>query len=162
MRLRAIGCCLYYGLVPWQLYEDQCHYAPWGYWRHLRENLIYGLRWLTFRDRPEDRAFEVQVNDVRRCAHLGLPDAYRDAPACRGASRCCGTDGQGDSMSQELERVPVERYSYGAGYRAAVADAVRLLRHAETLERIPGAALGLPKHNPLWEAGTLLETELKP
>lgn len=62
MRPRAIASCLFYGLAPWQLYEDECHYAPWGYWRHLWENVVYGVRWLTFRETAEDWEFEREVN----------------------------------------------------------------------------------------------------
>lgn len=62
MRLRAISCAAFYGLAPYWLYEDEPHYAPWSYWRHLRENLAYGIRWLLFVETDEDRAFERDVN----------------------------------------------------------------------------------------------------
>lgn len=62
MRFRAIGCAIFYGVVPSWLYEDTPHYAPWGYWRHLWENVAYGLRWLTFRETGEDGRFEAEVN----------------------------------------------------------------------------------------------------
>jgi phytoene/squalene synthetase len=48
------------------------------------------------------------------------------------------------------------------GYRQAVADAAALLRHIDTLEKVPGAAALLPEQNPLWEAAGLLQRELGP
>jgi hypothetical protein len=62
MRVRAIACAVFYGVVPYWLYEDQPHYAPMGYLTHLRMNLAYCLRWLTFRETDEDRRFEAEVN----------------------------------------------------------------------------------------------------
>ncbi len=77
-RIRAICCCLFYGLSPWQLYEEECHYRPWGYWRHLRENLAYGVRWLLFVETDEDREFESSVN-------------ANDPPIAGAGRRACGT-----------------------------------------------------------------------
>jgi hypothetical protein len=68
MRRRAITCCAFYGLVPWRLYEDECHYRPWGYWRHLRENLAYATRWLLFAETDDDRKFEREVNGTGKAA----------------------------------------------------------------------------------------------
>jgi hypothetical protein len=65
VRRRAIACCAFYGLAPSWLYEDECHYRPWSYWRHLRENIAYGVRWLLFVETDEDRAFEREVNATR-------------------------------------------------------------------------------------------------
>jgi hypothetical protein len=62
MRLRAIGCALFYGVAPWWLYEDQPHYERWSYWRHLGINLCVATRWLTGRESAEDRRFEAEVN----------------------------------------------------------------------------------------------------
>jgi hypothetical protein len=62
VRFRAVRCAIFYGLTPYWLYEDEPHYAPWSYWRHLRENLAYGVRWLLFVETDEDRAFEREVN----------------------------------------------------------------------------------------------------
>jgi hypothetical protein len=50
--------------------------------------------------------------------------------------------------------------AFALGYKQAVSDAVRLLRHIESLDQVPGAKLGLPRFNPLWGAGTLLEQKL--
>jgi hypothetical protein len=66
MRLRAIACALFYGIAPWQLYEDEPHYRPWGYWRHLGENLAYAWSWMTFRETEQDHRFERAVNGRRR------------------------------------------------------------------------------------------------
>jgi hypothetical protein len=33
-------------------------------------------------------------------------------------------------------------------------DVVDWLRHIDRLDEIPGAALGMPKHNPLWDAAS--------
>lgn len=62
LRARAIGCCIFYGLAPHWLYEDEPHYAPLSYLGHLWLNIVYGLRWLTFRESAQDRAFEREVN----------------------------------------------------------------------------------------------------
>lgn len=62
VRLRAIASALFYGISPWQFYESKKHYAPWGYWTHLRVNLRVAGRWLMFRETTEDRKFEREVN----------------------------------------------------------------------------------------------------
>ena len=62
MRLRAIWCSLSYGVRPWWMYEDECHYAPMTYRQHLRLNLSYAWSWITFRETKADRAFEREVN----------------------------------------------------------------------------------------------------
>lgn len=38
-RPRAILCCFWFGLLPWQFYETQCHYAGISYRPHLWMNL---------------------------------------------------------------------------------------------------------------------------
>lgn len=62
IRLRAILCSLWFGILPWWLYEEECHYRPWGYWRHLAHNLAYALTWAASRERDFDRWFEREVN----------------------------------------------------------------------------------------------------
>lgn len=62
MRLGAIWCCLWFGLRPWWLYEDECHYSPMSYREHLKLNLSYAWIWLRFRETEGDRAFEREVN----------------------------------------------------------------------------------------------------
>jgi hypothetical protein len=61
MRLRAIWCCLKFGLLPWWAYEKQRHYNC-SYWQHLQINAGYAWRWLTFQEDEEDRAFERDTN----------------------------------------------------------------------------------------------------
>lgn len=58
MRIRAVARGLFYGLLPWRLYERECHYAGNSYWWHLRENLRLALRWASWRETKEDRQFE--------------------------------------------------------------------------------------------------------
>jgi hypothetical protein len=62
MRARAIWCCLWFGIRPWWMYEDECHYAPMSYGEHLRMNLASAGRWLTFRETTGDIEFEEAVN----------------------------------------------------------------------------------------------------
>jgi hypothetical protein len=62
IRARAIACALWFGLLPWRFYEDECHYAPMGYLGHLWLNLTYAACWLTRRETAADHAFELEVN----------------------------------------------------------------------------------------------------
>jgi hypothetical protein len=62
VRLRAISCALWYGVLPWQIYEDECHYVPMSYLAHLWMNLGHAFRWVAFRETDEDRRFEAEVN----------------------------------------------------------------------------------------------------
>lgn len=62
MRARAIVCALWFGLLPWWIYEERCHFRPWGYWRHLAHNLGYAWRWVTLRETVGDTRFELQTN----------------------------------------------------------------------------------------------------
>lgn len=64
MRLRAIWSCLWFGVRPWWMYEEACHYSPMTYRQHLRLNLSYAWSWITFRETEADRAFEREVNAV--------------------------------------------------------------------------------------------------
>lgn len=66
MRLRAIACALKYGFIPTWVYEDHPHHDL-SYLGHLRLNLVYGLRWATFRETAEDRSFECVVNGRGAC-----------------------------------------------------------------------------------------------
>lgn len=61
MRLRAIFCCLYFGLVPWSIYEKTKHYCG-TYWGHLKLNLEQSTVWLLYKETEEDIAFEKEVN----------------------------------------------------------------------------------------------------
>jgi hypothetical protein len=66
MRTRAIICCLWYGLLPWWCYEQQCHYAGESYGAHLLRNLCCAWRWLRGRQWFGDIRFEIEVNHYRR------------------------------------------------------------------------------------------------
>ena len=46
-RLKSIGECLFYGVLPWWMYEKKCHHEGWTYWRHLWENLLEVKRLLS-------------------------------------------------------------------------------------------------------------------
>ena len=61
MRLRAIFCCLYFGFMPWQVYEPTRHYDG-GYLRHMWLNIKQVFIWLTFRETSDDIDFEREVN----------------------------------------------------------------------------------------------------
>ena len=61
MRIRAIFCCLYFGIMPSPVYEKRCHYRR-GYWKHMYLNLEQILIWIFFRDTQSDREFEAEVN----------------------------------------------------------------------------------------------------
>lgn len=63
VRLRAIGYCLWFGLLPWQVYEDTCHYEGMTYKGHALMNVKIMLRWLT--PKPPDHywKFEREVNN---------------------------------------------------------------------------------------------------
>lgn len=58
MRAKAVFFALKYGLLPWRLYEDECHYEPMGYFAHLALNLALALRWATWSETADDRRFE--------------------------------------------------------------------------------------------------------
>ena len=71
MKLRAIGFALWHGLLPWWLYERECHYPEMSYIAHLGLNLRYALRWATGRATWGDLRFEVRVNRCRRKTPTG-------------------------------------------------------------------------------------------
>lgn len=60
-RPRAIFCSLWFGLMPWWVYEGRPHYDC-GYLAHLRLNLRYAWTWATWRETLEEEAFERRVN----------------------------------------------------------------------------------------------------
>lgn len=62
MRLRAIFCCVWFSLMPWQVYEASCHYCGMTYYQHLKLNLDSLLTWVTFRETQEDIMFEKETN----------------------------------------------------------------------------------------------------
>jgi hypothetical protein len=46
-RIKAIACALYFGILPWQWYENEKHYQC-SYLRHLVLNIGYALKWMFF------------------------------------------------------------------------------------------------------------------
>ncbi|MBS1885652.1 MAG: hypothetical protein JSU06_00520 [Actinobacteria bacterium] len=66
LRARAIWFALKYGLLPWWMYESECHYQAegvGGYLPHLRVNLAQARRWAMFAETAADVAFEREAND---------------------------------------------------------------------------------------------------
>jgi len=64
-RGRAIWFALKYGVLPWWMYESECHYeaeGTSGYLSHLRVNLGLVWRWATLTETAADIAFEFEVN----------------------------------------------------------------------------------------------------
>lgn len=61
-RARAVTRALWFGLLPWRLYERECHYAGMSYLAHLGMNLAVAWRWLTGGETNADRNFELDVN----------------------------------------------------------------------------------------------------
>mgnify|MGYP003451633122 CR=1 FL=1 len=66
IRIKAIWCCLFYGLMPWWVYEQECHYKGDSYWQHLVMNVKYAGVWIAnypVKPTPEHLAFEKQFNN---------------------------------------------------------------------------------------------------
>jgi hypothetical protein len=62
MRLKGIWCCLWFGTMPWRLYEKKKHYRR-GYWKHLKLN--WGTVWMWLTQRTVGKSFvdfENQIN----------------------------------------------------------------------------------------------------
>lgn len=66
MRIRAIICALWYGVLPWQLYERECHYRGMTYGEHLLLNLRLAVTWATWSETEDDREFERTVNGAQK------------------------------------------------------------------------------------------------
>lgn len=65
LRARAVWLALKYGVLPWWMYEAECHYpaeGASGYLAHLRLNLGLARRWATFTESAADAEFEREVN----------------------------------------------------------------------------------------------------
>ena len=62
IRARAIFCCIWFGTMPWQLYEHKKHYE-YDYWSHLKLNWKMVLVWLTsLKIDAEELEFEQKAN----------------------------------------------------------------------------------------------------
>lgn len=62
IRARAIFCCIWFGTMPWQLYESEKHYE-YDYYSHLKLNWGTAWTWLTSRKiDKEEFEFEQEVN----------------------------------------------------------------------------------------------------
>ena len=48
MRLKAMWCCMWFGTMPYRVYEKKKHYRR-GYWKHLKLNWGTVWMWLTHR-----------------------------------------------------------------------------------------------------------------
>lgn len=61
-RARAIFCCIWFGTVPWRLYETKKHYRR-SYLLHLKLNWGSAYAWLTnYKVDKEEIEFEQEVN----------------------------------------------------------------------------------------------------
>ena len=62
IRARAVFCCIWYGTMPWRLYETKKHYRR-SYFLHLKLNWGSAYAWLTnYKVDKEDVDFEREVN----------------------------------------------------------------------------------------------------
>jgi hypothetical protein len=62
IRIRAIFCCIWFGTIPWQIYESKKHYQ-YNYWSHLKLNWGMVWVWLTNWELDiEEIDFEQEVN----------------------------------------------------------------------------------------------------
>ncbi len=58
----AIFYCLFYGILPWFLYEKECHYKGMSYLEHLIMNLDVIRDWLYGNPTIADIKFEIKIN----------------------------------------------------------------------------------------------------
>ena len=66
-RARAIFCCIWFGTMPWRLYESKKHYE-YNYWSHVKLN--WGMVWVWLTSRKvdtEEIEFEQKVNPSWQC-----------------------------------------------------------------------------------------------
>lgn len=64
MRIQAVACALFYGIVPSRVYETESHY-PFTYTEHLQVNLGIAWRWATWNETDSDIEFEIEENTGR-------------------------------------------------------------------------------------------------
>jgi hypothetical protein len=61
LRLRAVGCALFYALLPSRAYEPKRHYSE-SYVRHAWRNVVLAWRWATGSETQGDYEFELAAN----------------------------------------------------------------------------------------------------
>lgn len=61
MRKKAIYNALYFGIMPYWVYEKEKHYSC-SYFEHLIINLKYAWRWATCEEDESDKEFELRTN----------------------------------------------------------------------------------------------------
>ena len=62
MRLKAMWCCMWFGTMPYRVYEKKKHYRR-GYWKHLKLNWGTVWMWLTHKKVTQSYVdFEKQTN----------------------------------------------------------------------------------------------------
>jgi hypothetical protein len=69
-RIAAVAKALWFGLLPWWLYERECHYAPkLGYLSHAWTNILFAWRFATGAEDYIDRAYERadRAEKIRAC-----------------------------------------------------------------------------------------------
>ena len=54
MRLKAMWCCMWFGTMPYRVYEKKKHYRR-GYWKHLKLN--WGTVWMWLTHKKVTRSF---------------------------------------------------------------------------------------------------------
>lgn len=65
VRIRAIASALWFGTLPWWVYEPKPHenYHSYSHWlSHLVNDYCYVAKWITFRETDKDWEFEAEVN----------------------------------------------------------------------------------------------------
>lgn len=75
-RARAIFCCIWFGTMPWQVYELEKHYE-YDYYSHLKLNWFSAWNWMTSQNIDTDELkFEQEVNPswshVYKCMFSGM------------------------------------------------------------------------------------------
>jgi len=61
VRMRAIAHAIYFGVMPYWVYEQVKHYDC-SYLQHLAINVRYAWRWITYQEDESDREFELKTN----------------------------------------------------------------------------------------------------
>lgn len=62
MKFRAIFCCIYFGVMPWWIYERNRPHYDCSYIEHLKMNLIQAWIWIANLYEFADIRFEKTTN----------------------------------------------------------------------------------------------------